>query len=294
VTLRARRVVVVLVALTWLAEPTPALAYIGPGAGFAFVSSFFVLFLAFLLAFVKLATWPFRWLVRSLRWRRALARARVRKIVIVGLDGQDPELTDRFMAEGLLPHFKGLATTGSYVRLDTSFPAESPVAWSCFQTGCNPGRHRVFDFLVPARNSYLPELCSARVTAAARTLRLGRFRLPLGKPSIDLGRKSRPLWKVLGDHGIFSSVIRVPITFPPEKFRGTLLSAMMVPDLKGSQGTFSYYSSDPAERGRFTGGVQIPVTPDGRGVVRSFRCGASSRGRRTRSSRARARCGYRS
>ncbi len=257
-----------LVAL-FLFEPPAAEAYIGPGAGFAFVSSFFVVIAAFFLAAVKLATWPFRWLYRTIRWRKARARSRVKRLVVLGLDGQDPELTDRFIEEGILPHFAKLKSQGSYVRLQTSFPAESPVAWSTFQTGCNPGRHRVFDFLVPNSKNYLPELCSAKVTSSPRTLKLGKYRIPLGQPAIDLGRKSQPFWKILGNHGIFSSVLRVPITFPPEKFYGTLLSAMCVPDLKGTQGTFSYYNSDPEETARFTGGVQIPVEVRG-GTVRSY------------------------
>jgi predicted AlkP superfamily phosphohydrolase/phosphomutase len=166
------------------------------------------------------------------------------------------------MQQGMLPNFSKLREQGQYVQLQSSFPSESPVAWSSFQTGSNPGRHKVFDFLVPNRKSYLPELCSAKVTGSPRSLKLGKFRLPLGKPSIDLGRKSQPFWKTLGDNGIASTILRVPITFPPEKFKGTMLAAMCVPDLKGSQGTFSYYSSDPEERGRFTGGIQIPVEVD--------------------------------
>lgn len=256
----------------FLVEPTAAHAYIGPGAGFAFVSSFFVVFAAMFLAVAKLLTWPIRGLVRllrSLRRSRALSRARARRVVILGLDGQDPVLTDRFLAEGILPNFARLRDRGSYVRLRTSYPAESPVAWSCFQTGSNPGRHRVFDFLVPNRKSYLPELCSAKVTNSPRSIRLGRYRIPIGKPTIDLGRKSVSFWKVLGDHGIFSSVLRVPITFPPEKFNGVLLSAMCVPDLKGSQGTFSFYSSEPEGEQPYTGGIRIPVKPD-HGVVRTY------------------------
>jgi len=253
------RVAFTLFCLLFVLEPPAAEAYIGPGAGFAFVGSFFIVFATLFLAFVKLATAPFRFVVRRIRWSKALRRSRIKKVVVLGLDGQDPELTDAFLKEGILPNFAKLREQGSYVRLDTSFPAESPVAWSCFQTGCNPGRHKVFDFLVPAPNSYLPELCSAKVTSSGRTLPLGKYKLPLGKPSIDLGRKSQPFWKILGDHGIFSSIIRVPITFPAERFRGTLLSAMMVPDLKGSQGTFSYYSSDPDERLKFTGGMQFPL-----------------------------------
>jgi predicted AlkP superfamily phosphohydrolase/phosphomutase len=258
----------VLVTVVLLLSGTPAEAYIGPGAGFAFVGSFFVLIAAFFLAFVKLLTAPFRALLRTVRWRRALARSRVRQLVILGLDGQDPELTDRFLGEGILPNFARLREQGSYLRLDTSFPAESPVAWSSFQTGCNPGKHKVFDFLVPNRKSHLPELCSAKVSAPSRTVKLGRYRIPLGRPAIDLGRKSRPFWNILGEHGVFGSILRVPITFPPERFHGTLLSAMCVPDLRGSQGTFSYYSSEGAGTEPYTGGVRIPVEVQD-GVVRS-------------------------
>jgi len=256
----------------FLIDPPAAHAYIGPGAGFAVVSSFSVVFMALFLAVLKLLTWPIRWVIRTIRSikrRKAMASARAKRVVIVGLDGQDPELTDRFLQQGILPNFARLQEQGCYVRLRTSFPAESPVAWSSFQTGCNPGRHKVFDFLIPNRKSYLPELCSAKVTSSPRTLKLGKYRIPLGKPSIDLGRKSKTFWKILGDHGIISCILRVPITFPPEKFNGTLLSAMCVPDLKGSQGTFSFYSNEPTDGHGFTGGMRIPVEAKD-GIVRSY------------------------
>ena len=181
---------------------------------------------------------------------------------MLGLDGQDPELTEQFMREGLLPNFTRLSEQGAFRPLQTTLLAESPVAWTSFQTGCNPGKHRIFYFLVPNRKSHLPELCSARVVPPKRTLRLGPFRIPLGKPVILAGRRSQPFWKILGDHGIFSTVLRVPITFPAEKFNGVLLSAMSVPDLHGSQGTYYYFSNDPGEDGRLflTSGQRVPIT----------------------------------
>jgi predicted AlkP superfamily phosphohydrolase/phosphomutase len=233
-------------------------AYIGPGAGIAFVSSFLVILVSFALAILALLTWPFRWIYQTIRFRKALGRSQVRRCIVLGLDGQDPELTDRFMAEGLLPNFQRLQRAGCYRRLRTTLPAESPVAWSSFQTGCNPGRHRVFDFLVPNRKSYLPELCSARVDPPPRHIEIGRFRIPVGKPRIRFERKSQSFWKILGDHGIFSTILRVPVSFPPERFKGLLLSAMSVPDLRGTQGTFTYFSSDPEECRRVTGGLVIP------------------------------------
>ncbi|MGH9339932.1 MAG: alkaline phosphatase family protein [Acidobacteriota bacterium] len=258
-----------LCALLHLLFPLGAQAYIGPGAGIAFVSSFFIVLITFFLAFLTLLTWPLRWAWQTLRGRRALHKSRVRKVIIVGLDGQDPELTDRFMAQGLLPNLAKLRDLGCYARLETTLPAESPVAWSSFQTGCNPGRHKVFDFLVPNRKYYLPELCSARIEPPSRKLRVGKYTIPLGKPRILFERKSQSFWKILGDYGVFSTILRVPISFPPEKFKGLILSAMPAPDLKGTQGTFSYYSSDPAEQGKFTGGVQIPVAANN-GTVESY------------------------
>ena len=252
-------VTLTLLLLAILLAPASVNAYIGPGAGIAFVSSFMVVLTTIFLAFVTLLTWPFRWFIRLVRGRTALRKSRVKRVIVVGLDGQDPRLTRQFMDQGLLPNFARLQKRGSYCDLQTTYPAESPVAWSSFQTGCNPGRHKVFDFLVPNRKSYLPELCSARIEPPSRYFSIGPYKIPLGKPKIQFERKSQSFWKILGDYGVFSTIIRVPISFPPEKFKGLLLSAMSAPDLLGTQGTFSYYSSDPGERGKFTGGIQIPV-----------------------------------
>ena len=244
-------------ALLW--APKPAEAYVGPGAGFAFVSSLFILLFTMVLAVVTLLTWPIRLAVQKIRGNRALAASRVKRVIVLGLDGQDPELTEQLMDEGVLPNFSRLRQQGSFHRLRTTLLAESPVAWTSFQTGCNPGKHRIFDFLVPNRKSHLPELCSARVAPPKRSLPLGPFRIPLGKPLIEAGRRSQPFWKTLGDHGIVSTILRVPITFPAEKFNGTLLSAMSVPDLNGGQGTYYYFSSDTDEQLTMTSGVRVPL-----------------------------------
>ena len=247
-----------LVGVMVVVVPATAAAYVGPGAGFAFVSSIFIIIFTTFLAFLTLLTWPIRWVIQRIRRSQALASARVRRVVVLGLDGQDPELTEQYMKEGILPNFSRLRDQGTFSPLATTLLAESPVAWTPFQTGCNPGKHRIFDFLVPNRKSHLPELCLARVEPPKRTLPLGPFRIPLGKPIIQAGRRSQPFWKILGDHGIFSTILRVPITFPAEKFNGVLLSAMSVPDLNGSQGTYYYFSNDPAEEA--DGGLAAKMT----------------------------------
>jgi hypothetical protein len=160
--------------LALLLYPQVAQAYLGPGAGFTIVSTFFILFAALASALAVLLTWPFRWVVKRLFRRKPTGASRARRVVIVGLDGQDPELTEKWMKAGLLPNFARLRQAGCFTRLGTTLPAESPVAWSSFQTGCNPGKHRIYDFLVPNRKSLMPELSSANVAAPARTLKLGK------------------------------------------------------------------------------------------------------------------------
>ncbi|MEW6366426.1 MAG: alkaline phosphatase family protein [Acidobacteriota bacterium] len=239
--------------------PCPLTAYIGPGAGFAFISSFFVLFLVMVLAVFSLLAWPFRYVFRMLRGKRAYGKSKVDKVFIVGLDGMDPRLADRFMAEGKLPNLSRMKEQGTYARLQTSIPSISPVAWSSFMTGSHPAKHNIFDFLSRDTRTYLPDLSSAHIGSPKRVLSLGKYNIPLSKPEIRGMRKSVPFWKILGDNGIFSTILRVPITFPPEKFKGHLLSGMCAPDLKGSQGTFFFYTSDKEKVKEHEGGVFIPV-----------------------------------
>lgn len=241
----------------------PALGYIGPGAGFAFLSSFLVFFLTFFLALLSFLSWPIRFFFRLFKGKRVFRSAQVDRVIILGLDGFDPHLAEKYMREGKLPHLARLKKEGSYNRLKTTTPAISPVAWSSFMTGSEPSKHNIFDFLRPERKTYLPELSSARIGGPRRFISLGKYRLPLGRPEIRNFRKSVPFWKLLGQAGIFSTVLRVPITFPPEKFAGHLLSGMCTPDLKGSQGTFTFYTTDRARVERMEGGVAIPVERKG-------------------------------
>ncbi len=234
------------------------LAYIGPGAGFAFLGSFLTLLFGFLMSVVSFLIWPFRTAWRVIRRWRGFQRARVKKIIFLGLDGLDPQLTEQFMAEGKLPNLARLASEGSYHRLRTTFPALSPVAWSTFATGVSPAKHNIFDFLDRSLKTYLPQLSSARVGRPRRVLHLGRLRIPLSQPMLELRRKSQPFWKILGKQGIGCTILRVPITFPPEKFDGKLLSAMCTPDLKGTQGSFSQFTTR-IDKATYENGSRYPL-----------------------------------
>ena len=245
--------------------PLRSEAYAGPGAGFAVLSSFWTLFIAFLYSLYAFFTWPFRHLLRLLRRRKAYGKAQVKRAVILGFDGMDPELTERFISQGKLPNLAKLREQGTFRKLHTTFPAISPVAWSTFMTGVNPGKHNIYDFLARDLNNYLPFLSSAEIRGPKRSLKIGKYKIPLGKPRIKGMRHGTPFWHWLGKAGIFCSVIRVPVTFPPEKFPGVLLSGMCVPDLKGSQGTFCLCTTRATNEKFREGGVRVGMERNGSG-----------------------------
>jgi len=248
----------VLAAATGLASP--ALAYIGPGAGFAAAGSVLILLGTFLLAFGIILIWPLKAAVRLALPRKG-SKPKVKRAVIIGLDGFDPGLAQRFGAEGLMPNFAKLAAEGCFSPLRTACPSISPVAWSSFATGVDASRHNIYDFLTRDPCNYMPTLSSTQSHVLPKTLNLGFAQIPLGKKTVmRLMQKSQPFWKLLGENRVWSSIIRVPITFPPQPFKnGVLLSGMCVPDLQGTQGSFSFYSTKPRPAGAHIGGQQYTV-----------------------------------
>ena len=97
--------------------PGVASAYVGPGAGFAVLGSFFAVFLAFFAGALSLLIWPFRYIIRKLRRRKALRKSRIKRMVVIGLDGLDPGLTETWMEEGYLPNLKKLADMQTEITL---------------------------------------------------------------------------------------------------------------------------------------------------------------------------------
>jgi len=158
---------------------------------------------------------------------------RAPRVVVLGGDGMEPSLLERWMASGDLPNFARVRASGTYSRLRTTVPAESPVAWSSFISGKNPGKTGIFDFLTRSEEDYLPRLSITSVKPG-----------PLGKPEIHNNRRGGALWDDLSRAGRRVTIIQVPVTFPPEKVRGRMMSGLGVPDLRGSWGTSFYYATD--------------------------------------------------
>ncbi len=220
------------------------LAYIGPGAGFAVMGSFLIFIGALLLGVLILLSLPFR-VVVSLFIKRA--KGRFKRVVIIGLDGMEPGRAKRLMETGRMPNLKAMAECGHFSKLGSTCPPISPVAWSTFATGVNPGKHQIFDFLSRDLNTCLPLLSSSRITTTGS-----------GTTEARLLRKSRPFWHLLADRGVSCTALRMPISFPPEPYKGRALSAMCTPDLRGTQGEFTVFSTTP-ESAKTTGGKRLPV-----------------------------------
>lgn len=163
------------------------------------------------------------------------------RIYVVGFDGMDPEMTDRLISEGKLPHFAWMKEHGAMRRLATTNPAQSPVAWSAFSTGMNPGKTRIFDFLRRDPSTYFPDFSTV-------TIQRGKFALgflPIKAPKVVNNRKGTTFWQTASARGVRTAVLEAPINFPPETLQnGVLLSGLGVPDIRGTMGTFSYWATN--------------------------------------------------
>jgi predicted AlkP superfamily phosphohydrolase/phosphomutase len=88
------------------------------------------------------------------------------RVVVLGFDGADAKLTERWMAEGQLPNLARLAEQGTFAPLRSTIPSQTPVSWSTFATGLNPGRHSIFDFLKRDTETYRPGFAAFEETTA--------------------------------------------------------------------------------------------------------------------------------
>ena len=62
---------------------------------------------------------------------------------------------------------------------------------------------------------------------------------------VELLRQGQPFWELLEAHGVRRTIVRMPANFPPSGTATRELSGMGTPDLLGTYGTFSFYTSEP-------------------------------------------------
>ena len=172
-----------------------------------------------------------------------VADAADKKVVLLGVDGMDPKLLQTFVDQGRLPNFKALIEEGDFRPLQTTMPPQSPVAWSTFITGMDPGGHGIFDFIHVNQAQMSPYSSMAEADGGGGSVDVGSWSFPTSGGDVRLLRKGETFWQMLGDHGLRSTIFRMPVNFPPVEAPGNALSGMGTPDILGSLGTFSFYTN---------------------------------------------------
>ncbi len=180
------------------------------------------------------------------------------RVVVIGIDGMDFRMAGRLMRDGRLPNLSKLAAEGSFIPIQSSMPPLSPVAWSNFITGMNPGGHGVFDFVRReiSNGGMTPADALSRTTESGggRRIPFTHYVWPTASKT-ELLRDGKALWQVLESAGIKTTVYKMPANFPAAPGGGRSLSGMGTPDIEGSYGTFTYFSDRLADAHRtITGG----------------------------------------
>ncbi len=239
------------------------LGYIDPGSGFTIFSfgnwliailfCFFGIFLVFLKRTSKFFKNNKKMVIFFILFAASLTliigaamnkkSAFDKKIIILGFDGLSPKIIEPMMAGGELPNFNRLKEMGSYRRLLTTNPPQSPVAWAGFATGKNPGKNGIFDFIVRDPETY--------------SLKLSLSDIEKGSPVKAI--KNKCFWQYTSDEKIPTTIIGCPLTFPPDKIYGRMLSGMGVPDILGTEGTFTFYTSESLSNDKDIGGKVFKV-----------------------------------
>ena len=180
------------------------------------------------------------------------------RVIVLGIDGMDPGFLERHWAQ--LPNLDRLRHEGGFKRLATTMPPQSPVAWSTFITGLSPDGHGIYDFVHRDPETRTP-LSSIAETHPGRKLGIGSYLLPLSADRIEAQRRGTPFWKMLAEHGVPATILRMPTDFPPVDCEAHSLAGMGTPDLRGTFGTFSFYTDHEEWKNRQVTGGDVFTVP---------------------------------
>ena len=167
------------------------------------------------------------------------------RVVVLGIDGMDPEILQETIARfpERTRNFQALIAEGGLHSLGTSTPPQSPVAWSNFITGTDPGQHGIFDFIHRNTMTRAP-IPSVTKEVYASELSVGSWVLPLGGDP-ESNRTGEAFWSILARHGVHADVWRMPANFPVEPGEGWSFSGMMTPAIDSAYGQYKLYTNSP-------------------------------------------------
>ena len=127
----------------------------------------------------------------------------MQKVVVIGVDGATLDLMEPWMKEGKLPNFEKIKEKGVWGKLSSTIPPFSAPAWTSIITGCNPGKHGIYGF-------ERTDILESRFVNSHY-------------------RKAPAIWKFLTDIGMKNIIVNVPVTFPPEKINGVMITGLLTP-----------------------------------------------------------------
>ncbi|MHC4429978.1 MAG: alkaline phosphatase family protein, partial [Planctomycetota bacterium] len=207
--------------------------------------------------------WAFLVLPALLLGGAASAASDVPAVFVMGVDGMDPVILERMMEAGEMPNFSELRAEGTYQTLGTSIPPQSPVAWSNFVTGMNPGGHGIFDFIHRDPATYKPiSSATPPVDDPGSAIHFFGYVIPTSAPEVVNNRGGTPWWDVLTDHGVDVEVYRIPGNFPTPPSAARVLGGMGTVDVRGGFGTYTLYTDRPIERDDPKGDIELVKLQD--------------------------------
>lgn len=134
--------------------------------------------------------------------------AKHNKILILGLDGATWDVLEPMMNKGVMPNLKKLVESGTSGILNSTLPPLTPPAFASFHTGVSPSKHGVYAFTIYQSGSYKPAFVSSK--------------------SIQ----KETIWKILSKAKKKIILVGVPLTYPPQKINGIIISGLMTPNIK--------------------------------------------------------------
>ena len=185
-----------------------------------------------------------------------------KKLIVLGIDGMDPGFLEHHWAD--LPNLDRLRREGGFRRLGTTIPPQSPVAWSTFITGLDPGGHGIFDFVHRNPATMAPFSSMGETVESKHALPLGPYALPLSSGEVRFFRRGKAFWQILAERGVPATILRMPVNYPPVHCQCEELAGMGTPDMAGTYGTFTFFTDDPLEQTHdVSGGRIVRVTMQG-------------------------------
>ena len=175
------------------------------------------------------------------------ADAPAARMAVLGIDGLDPDVLAEVMARhpDLTRNWKRLVDASGIQRLGTSTPPQSPVAWSNFITGLDPGGHGVYDFLHRDPTTRLPVSSITKGEPGSIIPLFDGWQLPLGGDEAP-NRTGKAFWTRLAEHGVPADIWRMPANFPVEPADGLSFSGMMTPAVDSAYGRYTLYTTNAA------------------------------------------------